>query len=214
MVPPAQRLRALASSVGRRYYDQPDPGTTQELGLRWLAGLVLVASAETEALDTSAGSLGYEVDASVLRPVVEARGNLSILDARTGRTLVTRRFDDVRGSDSSSPERAGRQALHRLADEMRRFVVERLTTYVEELGFPLRVVIRGSAAKDGGAKVRDLLEATRWVERVELAKEDGQRTHLEVTCRENPFYVVEELRGGGSVEVLRFDRARGEVEVR
>ena len=214
VVPPAERLTELASQVGSGYYEQPDPETTQELGLRWLAGLVLVASADTRTLASGPESLGYEVEESVLRPVVEAMGNLTILDARSGKTILTRRFDDVRAADATSPERAGRRALTRLAGEMRAFVVESLSTYLRDLGFPLRVVVRGRAAAGGARQVIQILEATRWVERVEVASEESERTVLEATCRENPFYIVEELRHAPEVEILRYDQAKAEVEMR
>jgi len=214
LVPPAERLADLASRVSVSYYEKPDPETTRELGLRWLAGLILVASADTRAMDSGAESLGYAVEESALRPVVEAFGNVTILEVRSGRTIAARRFDDIRGSDASSEERAGREALGRLAGEMRAFVMETLSTYVRDLGFPLRVVVRGRAAAGGAKEVIRVLESTRWVVRVEVAREEEGRTVLEATCRENPFYIVEELRHATEVEILRYDRARAEVEVR
>jgi hypothetical protein len=214
VVPPAERLVDLASRVSLGYYEKPDPVTTRELGLRWLAGLIVVASADSRAMDSSAASLGYAVDETVLRPVVEAFGNITVLDARSGRTLAARRFDDIRGSDATSEERAGREALGRLAGEMRVFVMEALSTYVSDLGFPLRVVVRGGAAAGGAKRVIRILESTRWVQRVEVAREEPGYTILEATCRENPFYIVEELRGAPEVEILRYDRASAEVELR
>ena len=215
VVPPKERLERLAGQVGDRYYERPDPETTQELGLRWLAGLVVVVSAETREMESGVESIGYEVDAGVTRPFVEASGNLTVLDARTGKTLTTRRFDDVRGSDSTSVERAGREALRALAEQMKDFVVESLTRHVDTLGFPLRVKVRGNAAADGARGVARLLEDVRWVESVRLVKEDAQkqRTVLELRCRENPLYVVEELRGVPELEILRFEAGLGEVEV-
>ena len=60
-----------------------------------------------------------------------------------------------------------------------------------------------------------LLEDVRWVESVQLVKEDAQkqRTVLELRCRENPLYVVEELRGVPELEILRFEAELGEVEI-
>jgi hypothetical protein len=209
-------MERLAGEVGERYYERPDPQTTRELGLRWLAGLVVVVSAETRTLESGAQTLGYAVDEAVTRPFVEASGNLTVLDARSGETLAARRFDDVRGSDASSPERAGRKALGALAGAMRNFVVESLTRHVEALGFPLRVVVRDAAAAEGARGVARVLEDTRWVESVRLVEEDAakRRTVLEARCRENPLYVVEELRRVPELEILHFEAGRGEVEVR
>lgn len=213
VVPPAERLEELASRMRVTYYEKPDPTTTRELGLRYLASLVLVASAETRALDSGADTLGYAVEESVVRPVVEAYGNLTILEARNGRTVATRRFDDLRGSDATSEERAGREALLRLADAMRAFVVESLTTYVRELGFPLRVVVEGPAAAGGAERVVQILEGTRWVQRVEVVREEPGRTVLDASCQENPLYIVEELRNAPEVNIVRYDRDLAEVVV-
>ncbi len=214
VVPPAERLEALASKVPDGFYGQPDPDTVQELGLRWLAGVILVVRADTRKLATGAGSLGYDVDAAVLRPVVAADGDLTVLDGRSGRVLVSRRFEDVRASDAACAERAGREALAALGEQMRDFVVERLSAHIRELGHPLRVIARGNAAAEGGRHLARVLETTRWVERVEPVREQPGEAVLRATCRENPFYVVEELRQTPEIRVVRFDAGRGEVEVR
>lgn len=214
VVPPAERLAELAAKVPESFYGKPDPATAKELGLRWLAGVILVVRADTRKLDGGAGSLGYDVDPAVLRPVVAADGDLTLLDGGSGRVLASRRFEDVRGSDNACAERAGREALTALAVEMRGFVVERLSAHVRELGHPLRVVARGAAAADGGRGVVRLLETTRWVERVEVVRQAAGEAVLQATCRENPFYVVEELRQSPEIRVVRFDAGLGEVEVR
>ncbi|MEE8525950.1 MAG: hypothetical protein V3T72_18595, partial [Thermoanaerobaculia bacterium] len=214
VVPPAEQLVELASKVPDSFYGKPDPGTAKELGLRWLAGVIVVVRADTRKLDGGAGSLGYDVDPSVLRPVVAADGDLTILDGRSGRVFASRRFEDVRGSDNACAERAGREALTALAEQMRSFVVERLSVHVRELGYPLRVVARGAAAAEGGRWLAQVLEGTRWVERVEHVRQETGEVVLQATCRENPFYVVEELRQTPEIRVVRFDAGLGEVEVR
>jgi hypothetical protein len=214
VVPPPERLAALASQVPEGFYGRPDPETVKELGLRWLAGVILVVRADTRKLDGGAGSLGYAVDPAVLRPVVAADGDLTLLDGRSGRVLASRRFEDVRGSDAACAERAGREALASLAEQMRGFVVERLSAHVRELGHPLRVIARGAAADDGGRRLAQVLESTRWVERVEHVREAPGEAVLQATCRENPYYVVEELRQAPEIRVVRFDAGLGEVEVR
>ena len=215
VTPPADRLRELGASVSPGFYEATDPATVKELGLSFLAGVVVVAWADSRRLDSSAGSLGYGLeDPSVTRPVVAAEGNLTILDGRNGRVLAAQRFEDVRGSDACNVERAGRQALTKLAGAMRAFVVERLSVHVRELGFPLRVVARGAAAVEGARRLAQVLEDTRWVERVERVRESAGETVLEATCRENPLYVVEELRQAPEIEIVRFDAGLGEVEVR
>jgi len=214
VVPPAERLAELSSKVPAGFYGKPDPGTAKELGLRWLAGVIVAVRADTRELDGGAGSLGYDLDPSVLRPVAAAAGDLTILDGRSGRVLASRRFEDVRASDAAGAERAGRQALTALAGEMRAFVVERLSAHVRELGYPLRVVARGAAAAEGGRRLAQVLETTRWVERVEHLREQAGEAVLQATCRENPFYVVEELRQAPEIRVVRFDAGLGEVEVR
>lgn len=213
VVPPPETAESAAGRVPERFYGAPDPETARELGLRYQVGLLVVARAATTQLDTGPDSLGYEVDPAVLRPVVAAEGDVTVLDARSGRVLASRRFDDIRGSDASDPSRAGVEALHELAAEAKAFVVDALSRHVRELGFPLRVVVTGPQASDGAPRVRQILETTRWVESVALAEESSGRTVLEATCKEKPTYVVEELRQAPEIEITGFDAAAGEVEV-
>ena len=214
VVPSVDRLDDLASRVPGGFFRAADPRTAKELGLRWMAGVILVARADTRKIGSKAEALGYDLDPSVLRPVVAADGNLTILDGHTGRVIAEHRFEDVRGSDSMCFERAGREALAALAEQMRTFVVDRLSVHIRELGHPLRVVVQGPAAKDGGRRVAEVLESTRWVEEVERVREAPGEAVLEAVCRENPYYVVEELRQAPELQIVRFDAGRGEVEVR
>lgn len=214
VVPAAETLTGANAAAPANLYSGPDPDAVRELGLRFLSGLVVVANASTRELDTSAESLGYAVEPSVLRPVAAASGNIWVLDGRTGETIASRRFDDVRGSDATDAERAGAEALASLGDEMKRFIVDVLSRHVSELGFPLRVIVTGPQAAGGAPRVRQVLETTRWVESVELTEEGPGRSVLEVTCRERPVYVVEELRQASEVEIVRFSAAAAEAEVR
>jgi len=214
VVPGEAVLRSAAAKVPERFFEDPDPATVRELGLRYLAGIVVAGWADTKQLDTSPGSLGYEVDPSVLRPVVAASGNLAILDGRTGKLIASRRFDDVRGSDATDPKRAGLEALGTLAGQMRHFLVEALSAHVEELGFHLQVTVTGKAAADGAPAVRQILEDTRWVRHVTIASEAPGKTVLQVDCTENPVYVVEELRQSPEITLRHFDAAAGTVELR
>lgn len=214
VVPPAATLRAASGKVPASFYGAPDPATAKELGLRHLAGFVVVASAKSRKLDSSADAIGYEVDPKVLRPVVAAEGNVTILSGLDGRVLASRRFDDVRASDASDPARAGVKALTELGARMKAFVVEKLGEHQAALGERLRVTVVGPAADGGAARVRQVLEATRWVKRVEVEEEGPGRAVLSLTCAERPFYVVEEMRHAPGIAVVRFDAARGEAEVK
>jgi len=213
VVPPASTLKTARRKVSAAYYRQPDPDISRELGLKFLSGFIIVGWADTRALDTSVGSLGYDVDPSVLRPVVAAEGNLSILDGQNGKLIVSRHFADIRASDASDPERAGRKALDLLADQMKSFLTESLAKHIRALGFPLRVVVTGSQAADGAPRVRQILEDTRWVKSVEIEKEEPGKTVLLLSCREKPVYVVEELRQAEGIRVSHFDGPAGEVKV-
>lgn len=213
-VPPAATLKSAAGKVPASFFGAPDPATAKELGLRNLAGLVLVVSAKTRKLDSSPDSLGYEVDAKVLRPVVAAEGNVTVLSGEDGRVIASRRFDDVRASDASDPVRAGAKALTDLGTRMKSFVVEKVTEHQLAAGQKLGVTVVGPAADGGAARARQILEATRWVKRVEVAKEEPGRVVLSITCVERPFYVVEEMRHAPGITVVRYDAARGEVEVK
>jgi len=214
VVPSAEHLERAGQGLGESFFKAPDPATGKELGLRAMAGVVIVAWADTRQLASDSATLGYDVDAAVLRPVVAAAGNLAILSGQSGQEIAAQRFDDVRASDATDPARAGREALHALAERMRDFVVAKLSEYVHELGFALRIVVRGEAAADGARRVAGVLEATRWVEHVELVREQAGETVLEARCREKPVYVVEELRQAPELRVVRFDAPAGEVEVR
>ena len=205
VVPSEKVLHSATARVPERFFDDPDPRTAKELGLRYLAGIVVTGWAGTRKLDTSPESVGYGVDPSVLRAVAVASGNLTILDGRTGRVIASRRFDDVRGSDASDPARAGFEALHKMAGQMRVFLVRSLSAYVRELGHPLRVTVTGPAAAGGAPGVRRVLEDTRWVSHVAVVRETPRETVLDVTCTENPAYVVEELRQANGITVRRFD---------
>jgi len=207
-------LERATAATPASYLAAPDPESTRELGLRWMSGLLVVAEASTRQLDSGPGSLGYAVDAAALRPVVAASGHLAILAAATGESIATRRFDDVRGSDATSAERAGTAALRQLGDEMHRFLVEALGRYIQTVGYPLRVEIRGAAAGEGGRRVRQILEATRWIESVELEREEPSLTVLRASCREKPVYVVEELRQSPEITIERFDALAGQLELR
>jgi len=213
VVPPASTLKTAKRKVSSAYFRQPDPAISRELGLKFLSGLIIVGFADTRALDTGADSLGYDVDPSVLRPVVAAEGNLSILDGRNGKLIASRHFDDIRGSDASDPERAGTKALDILADQMKTFLTESLAEHIRALGFPLRVVVNGAQAADGAPRVRQILEDTRWVKSVEIEKEDPGKTVLLLSCREKPVYIVEELRQAREIKVTHFDGPAGEVRV-
>lgn len=212
--PPPEELAAFAERAPADLWTAPSRADVREIGLRWLAGYVVVADAGTWLLPSGAGDLGYHVSAGQTRPIVAATGNVAVYAADTGELLLTRRFDDLRGSDATSAERAGLEALSRLAVEMRRFLVSRLSQHLRQVGFPLRVVVRGEAARDGAAGVARVLEGVRWVERVELSKEGDGAVALLARCRENPGRVVEELRAAPEVEVVRFDAVTGVVEVR
>ena len=85
---------------------------------------------------------------------------------------------------------------------------------MKELGYGLRVVATGDAAGNGAARLRQMLEGTRWVRRVELARQEPGSAVLQISCVERPAYVVEELRQEPGLEVVRFDAASGEVDVR
>jgi len=209
-----ETIAAATKTAPVSFFSRPDSDTTKELGFRYLSGLIVVANAITEELDTSADSTGYAVDSSVLRPVVAASGNVWVLDGQSGETIASQRFDDVRGSDASDAERAGTEALGLLADQMKSFVVDALTRRFAEFGFPLQVIVTGPQAADGAPRVRQILETTRWVESVKLAEEAENRAVLQATCREKPVYVIEELRQAEEVEIVRFSAAAGEVELR
>ena len=214
IVPPASTLDSARGKVPAAFFSNPDPGASKELGIRYLAGLIVVAQVSTKKLDSGADSLGYKVEADVLRPVVAAEGNVTILSGQDGRVIASRRFDDVRGSDSSDATRAGMKALQTLSESMRAFMVEKLSEQVKALGYELRVVVTGDAAANGAERVRQALESTRWVRRVEVGKEEPGQTVLKATTVENPFYVVEELRHSGRLKVVRFDSDRAEVAVK
>jgi len=213
VVPPAEVLRSANSKVPAHFFQAPDPQTAKELGLRYLAGIVVAGWAGTKELETGAESVGYQVDPSVLRPVVAASGNLTILDGRTGRVLASRRFDDVRASDASDPARAGLKALATLGAQMKRFLIDSLSAHIRKLGFPLQVTVTGAAAAHGAESVRQILENTRWVRRVDVLSEAPKRTVLQAVCTENPAYVVEELRQEPTLHVRRFDAPAATVEV-
>ena len=213
VVPPVSTLETAGKRLPASFLSGPDPATAKELGLRHLAGLIVVASAATKKLDSSAGSVGYDVGTSVLRPVVAAEGNVWILSGQDGRLIASRRFDDIRGSDASDPARAGIKALTDLAGRMRAFLVEKLSEHVQSLGQGFRVTVTGPAAAEGAARVRQILQNTRWVKRVDVASEEPGRTVLQVTAVEIPFYVVEELRHSSGLKVTRFDAERAEVAV-
>ncbi len=214
VVPSPEVLRSVRRSLPERFFEDPDPDTVKELGLRYLAGIVVTGWADTRRLESGPGSLGYTVDPSVMRPVAAASGNLAILDGRSGKLIASRRFDDVRGSDASDPARAGLEALNALARQMRTFLVTSLSAHVKALGYPLRITVKGAAAADGARRVREILETTRWVRHVDLVTEKHGTTVLEATCTENPVYVVEELRQAGGISVRRFDAPAATVEVR
>lgn len=214
VVPSPEQLAAAGQRLPEAFFKAPDAAGVKELGLRMMAGVLIVAWADTRQMASDADALGYEVDAAVTRPVVTARGNLTILSGQTGHTLASHRFDDVRAADATDVVRAGREALHQLAARMREFVVVKLTEYVAELGFPLRVVVRGDAAREGARRVAGVLAATRWVDHVELVRETAGEAILQATCREKPLYVVQELRQAPELRVVRFDAAAAEVEVR
>ncbi len=97
---------------------------------------------------------------------------------------------------------------------MPKAAIDRFSVYVAELGIPLRVVVRGEAAKGGARRVARVLEATRWVEGTEIVREVDGETELLATCREQGVYVVEELRQAPGLRVVYFDAVAGEVEVR
>lgn len=213
MIPSLEQQRELASRVPDGFYRDPDPQGVRELGLRWLAGLVVVADADTRSLETAADSVGYRVAAEVTRPVFAAFGRLSIFDGLSGRLLATRRFADHRGADAMDSDRAAGRARARLAQELRGFLIEELARYLQETGFPLRVVVTGAAAEGGGRRVADVLRGVRWIDSVELEQEEPGRSVLLVRCRENPIYVVEELRQAAELEIVHFDAGSGRVEV-
>ena len=214
VVPSAEALASASRLAPDRFFETPDPETAKQLGLRYLSGVIVVASADTTKLDTSEGSIGYDVDPSVLRPVVAAHGNVAILDGQSGQLLASERWDDVRGSDATDPGRAGLEALHDLSQQMKTFIVQALSEHVSQLGFTLRVTVKGPQAANGAPRVRQVLETTRWVEHVELVEEAPDRAVLEVACREKPVYIVEELRQAEEIEVVSFSAAAGELEVR
>jgi hypothetical protein len=214
VAPPAASLAWAHRGLAAAFYSSPDPATAKELGLRYLAGVIVVASADTKKLDSGADSLGYGVDPGVARPVVAAAGNVTILSGETGSVIASKRFEDVRGSDASDASRAGVKALEDLGARMKQFTIESLSAYVKELGYRLRVVASGDAAVNGAARLRQMLEDTRWVRRVELARQEPGSATLQVSCVERPAYVIEELRQEPGLEIVRFDAASGEVEVR
>lgn len=213
-LPSPEQQVDLADRVPESFYRDPDPAGIRELGLRWLAGWVVVADGDTRSLRTSNEALGYAVAADVARPVVAASGTLSLFDGLSGKLLATRRFEDHRGADAADPERAGRRARALLAGAMRDFLLEELAGHLREVGFPLRVVVEGRAAKMGSQRLAEILRGVRWVEAVELQEEKPGQLTLLARCRENPTYVVEELRQVEGLRIVHFDAGRSRVEVR
>ena len=212
--PSPEQQNELADRVPESFYRDPDSAGVRELGLRWLAGWVVVAEGDTRSLRTGSEALGYAVAAEVARPVVSASGTLSLFDGLSGKLLATRRFEDHRGSDAVDPERAGRRARSLLAEAMRDFLLEELATHLREVGFPLRVVVDGPAADLGSRHLAEVLRGVRWVEAVELEEEKSGQLTLLARCRENPTYVVEELRQVEGLRIVSFDAGLGRVEVR
>jgi hypothetical protein len=214
VVPPQRTIASAQSRIEPAFYGTPDPETARELGLRYMAGVIVVVRAETEQLYTGPGAIGYQVDPSVLRPIVAASGSIVILSGQTGGVIASRRFDDIRGDDATDPKRAGIKALDMLGQQMRELLVESLSAYIKELGFPLRVVVKGPAAAQGATRIQQVLETTRWVERVDLAEETPEETILQVTCGEKPVYIVEELRQAEDLQVIYFSAPEAVVEVK
>ena len=101
---------------------------------------------------------------------------------------------------------------------MKQFTIESLSAYVKELGYRLHVVASGDAAVNGAARLRQMLEDTRWVRRVELARQEPGSAVLQVSCVERPAYVIEVLRQEPGLEIVRFDAGlrggRGAIPVR
>lgn len=213
-LPPPEVLQELSTQLPSEFFRAPDSATIREIGLRWLSEMVVVARAETEQLDSATAGIGYEVDASVTRPVVAARGELGVFEARTGEPLVLRSFEDVRGSDASSPDRAGREALDELARRMAEALVQELSEEKVRRGFTLQVVVEGPQGADGAPRVRQVLESTRWVEAVELVEEGEDRSVLRARTAEKPVYVIEELRRALEVEIRGFEAGQNLLTLR
>lgn len=213
-LPSPEQQTELAGRVPESFYRDPDHAGVRELGLRWLAGWIVVADADTRSLRTAGETLGYTLATDVTRPVVSASGTLSLFDGLSGKLLATRRFEDYRGADAADPERAGRRARGLLAGAMREFLLTELAGHLQEVGFPLRVVIDGPAAELGGQRAGEILRGVRWIETVEVEREEPGRLTLLARCRENPTYVVEELRQVEELRVVHFDAGLGRIEMR
>jgi hypothetical protein len=198
---PAQVARVRERDRQRAHADN-DLDAVRGITGRFLAGYLVVGHALSEP-------------SQVIDGIVSARARVSlrVIEAESGRTIVSRDLGEVRGFDLS-PERAGQKALRAAGAAAADDLIEQLDRHFRRKERTLEVKILGLKGLDELERFRILLQSLRWVSDVQPQRFDATEAVVTVRYPEKTLYLAGRIGREPGYRVLEFDRTRLVVQAR
>lgn len=187
------RLAALAAG---------DEQSAREIGLRFLANLLLVGEATTRRGQSNQGIVS-----------AYARVNARVLEAETGRVVATIALEQVRGFGRDDVT-AGERALGTAAGTAAERLLESLAAYFKVKERRIDVRLRGLPSIDQYRRAKMLLEKQRWVSGVEEGGYAAEESVIRVIYPEKTLYLASRIAREPGYRLVEFDRGRILLEYR
>ena len=179
-----------------------DEQTAREIGLRFLANLIVVGEATTRFSQNNAGIVS-----------AYARVTARAIEAETGRVVANVSLDQVRGF-AGGPAAAGERALGSAGKPAAEQLLQALDGYFKRKERRIEVRLRGLPSLDEYRRAKTFLEKQRWVNGVAEGGYGADQSLILLTYPEKTLYLASRIGREPRYRLLEFDRTRILLEYR
>ena len=181
-----------------------DERTVRELGLRFLANLIIVGEATAQPSQNTQGIVS-----------AHARVTARVLEAETGRIIPGGNVSlaQVRGF-AQNPGTAGERALGNAAGPTAERILQALDAYFKRKERRVEVRIKGLPSLDEYRAAKAFFEKLRWVSGAAEGGYSRDESLIVLTYPEKILYLAARIREEKRYRLLEFDRNRILVEYR
>ncbi|MBI4635424.1 MAG: hypothetical protein HY727_03650 [Candidatus Rokubacteria bacterium] len=179
-----------------------DERATREIGLRFLANLIVIGEATTRFSQNNLGIIS-----------AHARVTGRVIEAETGRVIANVSLREVRGF-AQDQVAAGERALANAARPAAEQLLQTLDAYFKRKERRVEVSLRGLPSLDEYRRARAFLEKQRWVSGVAEGGYSPEASLIVLTYPEKTLYLAARMGREPRYRLLEFDRSRILVEYR
>jgi hypothetical protein len=192
----AAQLQRVLGRDQRAALERGDAAAAREVGLKFLANLLVVGEASTQPSQNNSGIIS-----------AYARVTARIIEAETGRIVGNVSLRAVRGF-ARSVEIAGENALAEAGKPTAEQLRGALDGYFKKKERRIEVRLRGVPSLDEYRRAKMLLEKQRWVGGVDEGGYAADQSLIYVTYPEKTLYLASGMGRDPRYRLVEFDRNR------